>query len=150
MSTPELLAAFEGAASAAAEAETQIRKRAAEAILAGERARIQAFRRLRLLRLLATAATGCESEADAVAAQAREVAAELGLDATRDAEREIVERLAPAGRLVWRCARGEGEAAPASVAAALGEFERWFEASRGRSFDSLFERHRVETPVVDF
>ena len=48
----------------------------------------------------------------------------------------------------------EGEAAekaePRDVAAALTEFESWYEATHPVDFWALFENVMPETPVVDF
>lgn len=146
-----LVQEFEGAAEAAREAETLLRRSMAEEIARAERHRAFAFRRTRLVRLLASGAAGAESEQAALAAQAHAVAAELALSVANPAHKELLARLEPVGKAVWQCACAADERMDAAATnAALQDFETWFESARGQSFYMLFERHVPATPVVDF
>lgn len=147
----KLVADFEAAAQAARETEARLRKTMAEEIARAERERAFAFRRTRLVRVLASGAAEAESEQAALDAQASAVCEELGLSPANPAHKEILERLAPVGKAVWQCACSvEEQAETAATSDALRDFEQWFEEARGQSFYTLFERYVPETPVVDF
>jgi hypothetical protein len=147
----KLVAGFEAAAQAAQEAEAQLRKYVAQEIARIEAERQLSFRRARVIHLLASSSFGSEDEAAALSAQAVAVREELGLKTENAAHEEIVAHLRPVGQAVWACACSpEEHVDPAAARAALGEFESWFETSRGRPFYSLFDRYMPDTPVVDF
>jgi hypothetical protein len=149
--TRKLVAGFETAAQTAQEAEAKLRRSMAEEIARIERERAFAFRRARLVRLLASGTTGAEDEPAALAAQAQAVYDELGFSSENAAHREIVEHLEPVGKAVWQCAcASEEQSDPAPTGAALTEFEQWFLKARGQSFYMLFEQHIPDTPLVDF
>lgn len=147
----KLVADFEAAAKAAQAAETRLRKAMAEEIARIERERVFAFRRTRLIRLLASSATGAEDEPAALAAQSQAVCEEFGWSSEAPAHKEILERLEPVGKAVWRCACATDEQVDAAATnEALSAFEDWFETARGQSFYRLFEQHVPNTPLVDF
>lgn len=147
----KLIAGFEAAAKAVQEAEMALRKSMAEEIARLERERAYAFRRTRLIRLLASAATGAEDEPAALAAQSQALCEEFDWNAETAAHKEILEQLEPVGKAVWQCAcTTDEQASAAATNAALRDFEAWFENARGRSFYVLFEHHIPDTPLVDF
>jgi len=147
----KLVAAFESAAQVAQDAEARLRKSMAEEIARIERERAFAFRRTRLIRLLASSATGSENEQSALAAQSQAVCGELGLSVDNPAHKEIIEHLEPLGKAVWQCACASEEQVDSGAAnAALREFEQWFETARGQTFYALFEHYIPDTPLVDF
>jgi hypothetical protein len=147
----KLVADFETAAQVAQDAEARLRKSMAEELARIERERAFAFRRTRLIRLLASSTTGAEDQDAALAAQAQAVAAELGLDPDNDAHREVIENLKPLGEAVWTCACAREEHSdPAPTSAALHDFEAWFLKARGQPFYVLFDRYIPETPLIDF
>lgn len=147
----KLVADFEAAAEAAQQAELRLRRSMAEEIARIERERTFAFRRTRLVRLLASSATGAEDEQAAVAAQSQAVCEEFGWSAETAAHKEILERLEPVGIAVWQYAcAADAEVDSAATNDALRAFEAWFEAVRGQSFYRLFEHHVPDTPLVDF
>lgn len=147
----KLVADFETAAKAAQEAEARLRKSMAEEIARIERERAFAFRRTRLIRLLASSSPEAEDDDAVLAAQSRAVCDELDLSAGNPAHKEILERLEPVGKAVWQCACSTDEQVNSTATnAALRDFEAWFEQARGQSFYRLFEQHVPDTPLVDF
>lgn len=147
-----LVAEFETSAKAVQEAEAELRRKMAEDVARLERQRAFAYRRTRLVRVLATAAdeAAAETEEAVAAAQARRVRDELGWTGDSEAYGEILRELQPVGRAVWQCSCGAEGATAASVNAELERFERWFERARGKSFYALFDQYFPEVPVVDF
>lgn len=145
-----LVADFEAAAKTAQTAETAARKKASEEIARVERARVFAFRRIRLVRLLASAAAGAATAEEAMAAQRQVLCAEFGWTSESAAHREILAGIDPVAETVWHCACGEGTQDSAAVTERLARFEQWFEAARGKPFYSLFDQYVPEVPVVDF
>jgi hypothetical protein len=146
-----LVADFEAEAKLAQEAEARLRKSMAEEIARIERERAFAFRRTRLIRLLASGSPDAEDDDAVLAAQSQAVCDELGLTAENPAHKEILERLEPVGKAVWQCACSADEQVNSDATnAALRDFEAWFEQTRGQSFYRLFEHHVPETPLVDF
>lgn len=146
----KLVADFEAAAGAAQEAEARLRKTLAEEIARAERERAFAFRRTRLVRLLAASGAEAEDEAAALAAQADAVCREMSWSPETPAHQEILQRLVPVGQAVWQCACDADQANATATNEALKAFEAWFEEARGQSFYVLFERPMPDTPVVDF
>lgn len=147
----KLVAGFEAAAKATLEAEAELRKSMAAEIARLERERAFAFRRTRLVRLLASSATGAADEPAALAAQSRAVCEQFGWSAEHPAHKEILDHLQPVGRAIWTCAcTTPDEADSAATDEALRAFEGWFQEARGQSFYRLFEHHIPDTPLVDF
>lgn len=139
---------LEAAARAAHDVENAYRAEAAREIARLEGERIFAFRRIRLVRLLANAATGAATAAEDAAttggvagAQRRAVAAEFGWDAGGERHKEILDRLAPVGHAV---------AETGDVRASLASFETWYQGHAGEPFYRLFDVYVPEAPLVDF
>lgn len=145
-----VVAEFEAAARAAQHAEEALRKRLAEEIARSERNRAFAYRRTNVVRTLAVASVGVETEEAALAAQRRAMREELGWTGPSAAYDAILERLQPLGRIVWQCACGAEAATSAAVHAELAAFEAWFESAHQKSFYVLFDQYVPEVPVVDF
>jgi hypothetical protein len=146
-----LLAEFEAAAKSALAAEDELRKSMLERIAHLERRRAFAFRRMRLVRVLADAAASEVSETgDAWPAQRLAVRQELGWSATSETNDAILARLEPVGRAVWRRVTGAEEEAPADVVPELEAFEAWFQEKHGKPFYAVFDQYFPEVPVVDF
>lgn len=149
-SAQALVTEFEMAAKTAQHAEAELRKTLTEELARAERQRAFAFRRTRLIRVLASAADTAETEDAAIAAQGRSLHEELGWSGASAAQTEILERMRPLGRTVWQCGCGVDGATPADVALELERFEQWFLSARGKPLYSLFDQYVPEVPVVDF
>jgi hypothetical protein len=145
-----LLAEFEAAAKSARTAEDELRRNTAEQIARLERRRAFAFRRMRLVRVLADAAAGEASTDDAWGAQRRAVGHELGWSDAGEVNDLILSRLEPVGHAVWRYVSSDAEEAPTEVVSELEVFEAWFEGKHGKPFYTLFDQYFPEVPVVDF
>jgi hypothetical protein len=146
-----LVASFEASAKAAQTAEENLRKAMAEEVKRLERQRAFAFRRTRLVRLLASHAGMPESKPEEVwQAQRRAVRDEIGWTGTSEAHEAILARLQPVGDAVrdHLCPKDGSE--PADVKTELEAFEAWFEGAHGKSFYALFDQYFPEVPVVDF
>jgi flavin-dependent dehydrogenase len=148
--TAALVAEFEAAAKTAQQAEEALRKKLTQEVANLERQRAFAFRRTRLIRLLATSAAAADAEDAAVTAQRCAVRDEIGWTGESEAHRAILDRLDPVGRAVWECTREDGEGAPAAVTDELKQFEAWFEEAHKKPFYALFDQYYPEVPVVDF
>jgi hypothetical protein len=145
-----LVASFEGAAKRAQDAETILRKKVAEEIARLERQRAFAFRRARLVGILATSAEGLEKEDEAASAQSAAVGEELGWGGESPARIAILDEMKPLGLSVWRCVCGGEDASPEEVTAEIERFETWFESKHGTPFYALFDQYVPEVPLVDF
>ncbi len=148
--TAALVANFEGAAKRAQEAETALRKRVAEEIARLERQRAFAFRRARLVRLLATSAEGPQNHEEVAAAQRTAIAEELGWEVESASYKAILDEMKPLGLSVWRCVSNADGSTPELVEAEIEKFETWFEGKHGTSFYALFDQYVPEAPLVDF
>lgn len=145
-----LVTEFEAAARAAQQAEEALRKKMAEEVARMERRRAFAFRRTRLVRVLATAAVSAEQEEFALSAQRLGVRNELGWEGENEIRAAILDRLQQVGRVVWQCACGEDGRTTAALNTELEAFEAWYEETYGKSFYTLFDHYVPELPVVDF
>ena len=112
-----------------------------------EAARVEAFRRVRLVSLLEDAARESTSD-DAVHRQQTRLCEEFGWNAARPAEKTVLERIVPVCRAI--AAAVSGEQKNNAVESELKAFEAWFREDRGVSVYTLFDRYVQETPVVDF
>jgi hypothetical protein len=146
-----LLSALEASAKAAQAAEEELRKRMSEEVSRLERQRAFAFRRTRLVRVLAAHAGTPEAKPEeAWQAQRRAVRDELGWSGTSEAHEAILARLQPVAAAVRNQVCSNEDRSPAEVMAELEAFEAWFETTRGTSFYALFDQYFPEVPVVDF
>jgi hypothetical protein len=146
-----LLAQFEQEAKAAQVAETELRKSLTQQVARLERRRAFAFRRTRLVRVLAEAvpeALDAEKLDEAWPLQSQAISDEIGWGALSDSYRAILAQLAPVGLAI--ASRVTVPDSDANVAAALEAFEAWFEDAHGKSFYALFDQYVSEVPVVDF
>lgn len=152
------LATLQEAASTASEAEAEFRRSIGARIAALEQERSFAFRRLNLVKALAEAAAGADSEASALGACRSALIGRLGWGGESEAQREVVERFGPVFQALWTAGRpvemqgrdADAVAEPPDPAMALAAFEDWFAGSRGTPFWKLFENVMPETPLVDF
>jgi len=148
--TASFLDALHVAAGRAETAEGQYRREAAQRISALERERVFAYRRLNLMRAVADAVAGSESEELAVASAQAILRSKLGWNSDSEARTELLSRFAPVGQAVF-CGLAASEEPPvASVEEALAAFEAWYEGDRRTPFWILFEQYVPETPRVDF
>ena len=128
-------------------AESAYRKSAAAEIARHEAARVTAFRRVRLLRLLEQAAATSDDPAEAIAAQKRRLCQELGWSGDLPAETAVLDRLQPVCHAVSDYRASDGDQ---RLKQSLTDFETWFETERRAPFYALFDQYVQETPVVDF
>ena len=138
-------------AEGAAGAEAEFRRDANRRLAALEAARAFAHRRLNLMRAVAEAATGAESEEIAVASALAVLREKLGWHGDSEARSEVLSGFAPVARAVAGIvsAREDGGPEP-DVMTTLAEFEAWYAQNHPGPFWALFEQHFPETPLVDF
>jgi hypothetical protein len=150
--TTTFLDQLAAAADDAAAAETAFRRETTERIKTLERDRSFAFRRLNLMRAIAEAVAGAESEELAVASGLAVLRARLGWSSDSEARSAVLTRFAPVSQAIFASTRQEPETEPPAgdVLAALGVFEAWYAQTHGVEFWSLFEHPMPETPLVDF
>ena len=153
----QFLAALSEAAIAAQQEEVSFRNNVAREIETRERARQYAFRRLSTAELMLAAARKADSEETAVAAQAAALRAEFGWHGESEAHKRIVGAWRPVALAVWEVMKplpenaDEADAQPLpDVAAALAEFERWYEAQFGTNYLAILDQEKQEYPVVEF
>jgi len=145
-----LLAAFETAARAAAEAEADLRKKMEADILRLERQRAFAYRRLYFMRALAQNIQPAESDEAAIAIGYGVVRTELSWKTESESRAETLSRLAPVIRATFSCLASQlAEPLTEEVVKSLGEFETWYATRFEQSFWMLFEQQIEELPVVE-
>ena len=145
------LAGLQAAADEAASAEAEFRRDAQRRLATLETERAFAFRRLNLMRAIADAVEGAESEEIAVAKALAMLRAKLGWQSDSEARDETVSRFAAVARAVHAGAPAREAGTPGPDAQRpLADFEAWYAETRGTPFWVLFERDIPETPLVDF
>jgi hypothetical protein len=144
------LDALNAGAEGAAAAEVAFRREAALRVAALERERAHAFRRLNLMRAVASAVAAAEDEAAAVASALGVLREKLDWSDDSEPRQAVLSRFAPVAGALFAAAAPEEPAPPAEVERALAAFEAWYAETRGASFWALFEAYLRETPVVDF
>ncbi len=148
---PSFLDMLKDAAENAGAAEEALRREFAERTkrLADDRA--FAYRRYNLVRAVAEAVAGAESEEIAVAAGNGILRTKLGWDSDSEARTETLSRFAAVSKEMFAAlAPPDDEAPPPDVLAALRAFEQWYAETHPQSFWVLFEHYMPETPLVDF
>jgi hypothetical protein len=135
---------------AAEAAEGEFRRSYYEQLQALERARSFAHRRLHFAEKLTAAIDGAEDDAQAIAAGARLLAEEFGLEAANPAHQPVFEAFRAVSDAVDTVLNCEGEPNPALVRDALKTFETWYETRSGQPLFALYDVYVQQTPVVDF
>ena len=118
----EYLTSLQRDAQAADAAESAFRRDAAERIAALALARAKAFRRVNLVRSVADAAEGAESEEMAVAVAQAQLRVQLGWATESEARDEVLSRFAPVAQALFHAAQGPQDEAPADPGGALASF----------------------------
>lgn len=155
----QLLAQLAEAATVAQREEITFRDNIGREIDKRERARQYAFRRLSLAELMLQAARASDDEEKAVAAQTARLRAEFGWHGESEPRKRIFSAWRPVALAVWTAVRpppaeagpeaGETQPPP-DIAAALGAFERWYEAEFGSNYLAILDQEKQELPVVEF
>ena len=144
------LDALKTAADTTEAAEASFRKESARQLAALEQARTYAFRRLNLMRAVASAIAPAEDEGAAVAGALSTLREKVGWAADSEARAEVLSRFSGVARAIYRALGADEQADARAVETALAEFEDWYAASRQTPFWALFDQYVVETPRVDF
>lgn len=145
------LTELESAAIAANQAEDELQKRMAQEMKRLERERAFAWRRLNLMRSVASAIAEAEDEENAIACGKAALVTELGWAMESETRTETLNRFAAVAGAAYRglCPPEGDEAAP-DVAGELAQFESWYETTFGQPFWTLFDRHiPEELPLVE-
>src|SRR5262249_2829516 len=132
------LDALKAAADQAEAIEAQGRREAARRVAALEQERAFAFRRLNLMRAIAGALTGAETEESATANAAAVLRAKLGWSSDSEARSEVLARFVPVAQAVFREMTVSEDPPPVSVPDALSAFETWYARTRPEPFWILF------------
>ncbi len=150
MSLTTYLGELEQAAHAASTAEEVYRREIAQRVRALEQERAFAFRRLNLMRTVASAVAGHEEEAEALQAGSVAFMRELEWTGATESQRQTLEQFRPVVLAAWALDRAEeGQRDQAALTRALAAFEDWFAQSRQGPFLSVMEREVVELPLVE-
>jgi hypothetical protein len=153
----EILRALTEAAAAAQREEIAFRDNIGREIERRERARQYAFRRLSLAELMLKTARRAEDQQKAVAAQVAALRSEFGWHGESEQRKRIFDAWRPVALAVWSAVQPPSEAAEGAaampapdIAAALSEFERWYETAFGSNYLDLLNQEMQELPVVEF
>lgn len=133
-------------------AENEFRSQIAARIKELEKQRSFAFRRLNLMKEVASVIAGAESEEIAVAAATAVLRVKLGWASDSEARVAVVSSFAPVAQAMYASlapVESDDEDKP-DVIRTLAEFEAWYAATHQNPFWVLFENYMPETPVVDF
>ena len=136
-------------------AEEQFRRGIAERLKELERRRAFAYRRLTLVRSVATGLGGAVSEEEAAENGTAAFMREIGWNGATEAQREVAQRFRPVAAAIWRASQPPSDAGEAAgeedvaVDEALAEFERWFEIARNAPFMSVMDREPLVLPLVE-
>lgn len=134
----------------ASRAEIEHQQEAARRTAELRTAREFAWRRLNLLRSLASAVRAQTEEAEALEAGRAALLQETGLTGATKAQRDLADRFAPVTLAIWQATRDDADDATAAAAlGALTEFEAWHETDRGTPFLGLMERNIPDLPLVE-
>ena len=150
MSLASFIEALDAAAKGAAATETAYRREAAERIKQLERERSFAYRRVNLLKPIAEAAAGAESEEMAVGGSQAILRAKLGWSGDSEARSAVLTEFAKVARALFVTLHSTEEQPAADVLTLLKEFEAWYETTYRKPFWDLFDQPMPETPLVDF
>lgn len=148
----KLIKPFELAAQDAHRAEADYARQFEIELARRKRAREFAFRRLGLVRELVKAACGDSDEA-AIAAQIDCLRTELGWHDLSPAKEKIVaefKKLASVIHASTAVADAKRKKGRPTIAAALADFENWYEKETGAAFLALLDHEIPEMPLVDF
>lgn len=144
------LAQLDTVARAASGAEDAYRRDAVERIKGLERARAFAFRRLNLVRTVASSMSGAKDEEEAKARGSAAFLKELNWNGASEAQREVVARFMPIVAALWQMDQeGAGSSDVAGLDKELTAFENWFAENRNGSFLSLMDGEVLELPLVE-
>jgi hypothetical protein len=146
------LDALKLSADQSAVAENEFRSQIAARIKELEKQRSFAFRRLNLMKEVASVIAGAESEEIAVAAATAVLRVKLGWANDSEARIAVVSSFAPVAQAMFASlapVESDDEEKP-DVIRTLAEFEAWYGATHQNPFWVLFENYMPETPVVDF
>lgn len=133
-------------------AENEFSSQIATRIKELEKQRSFAFRRLNLMKEVASVIAGAESEEIAVAAATAVLRAKLGWASDSEARVAVVSSFAPVAQAMFASlapVESEDDEKP-DVIKALADFEAWYLETHPNPFWVLFENYMPETPVVDF
>lgn len=157
----EFLAPLATAAAAAQREEIDFRENIGREIEKRERARQLAFRRLSLAELMLKSARQAKDVETAVAAQTTALREEFGWHGEGEQRQRIFAAWRPVALAAWEIVKpppenAEAVAAPPAldpapdIAAALAEFERWYEVEFGTNYLAILDQEMQEYPVVEF
>jgi hypothetical protein len=140
---------LDGAARSASAAEETCRHEAAERIRGLELARIYAFRRLNLVKSIASAMSGAKNQEEAMAWATSAFLREVNWTGASESQREVIERFQPMIDALWRLQQGEPETNEGEFERKLAAFETWFAENRNGTFLSLMDGEVLELPLVE-
>ncbi len=149
MALQALINRLDAAACSASAAEETCRHEAAERIKGLERARIFAFRRLNLVKSIASAMNGAKDRDEAMAWGASAFLREVNWTGASESQRDVLGRFEHITDAIWRMHQGESEAGNKELEHELAAFEKWFEENRNGAFLSLMDGEVLELPLVE-
>jgi len=148
-SLQNLVTRLDAAARTASAAEEICRRESAEKIRALELARIYAFRRLTLVKSVASAMEGAKDWEEALEWANSAFLREVNWTGASESQREVVERFQPIIESVWRMQQGEPQERDKEFERELAAFEKWFADNRNGAFLSLMDGEVLELPLVE-
>jgi hypothetical protein len=155
----DFLDRLDQAARQASTAEDAYRRDVLQRVKQMEQERAFAFRRLNLVRTIASSLAGAKDEVEAVGRGSAAFLREVNWSGATDSQREVVAKFTPVITALWPLIpREEEEGAPPAAPAVLdiaaperelAAFETWFSENRTAPFLSLMEGEVLELPLVE-
>jgi len=150
----DLINRLDAAACSASAAEEACREEAAERIRGLELARIYAFRRLNLVKSIASAMNGAKDREEATEWAISAFLREVNWTGASESQREAIGRFQPVIDALWQIRQSEPEAGKTEpehelLKHELENFEKWFSENRNGAFLSLMDGEVLELPLVE-
>lgn len=137
-------------------AEETYRKDALTRIKHLELERAYAFRRLNLIKVVASSMNGAKDEAEAIARASATFLSEIGWTGASEAQREVLGKFLPVIVALQEAAKAPADTGDAGSAAdkpsikqELAAFETWYAEKRNAPFLRLMEQEVLELPLVE-
>lgn len=145
----DMVTRLDHVARAASAAEETCRREHAERIRKLELERIYAFRRLTLVKSIASAMNGAKDQEEATAWATSAFLREVNWTGASESQREAIERFKLLIDAIWRLQQGEAQEDDKEFEREFEAFEQWFAENRNGAFLSLMDGEVLELPLVE-
>ncbi len=144
------LASLNALASTASVTEDDFRRNIVAKMRELEEARAFAYRRLNLMKGVASAVSGAKDEEEARKAGVDVLYREIGWTGATEFQRTGAEKFAPVALAVWEATKPEAdESVTKDIERELAAFENWYATARDKPFMTVMEQELPELPLVE-